>query len=526
MPSLRPTTFVLAATAAAAGACASPPITTAPLPGAPPSTATSADERMRFLLAAYSADSMRGREAGTAEERKAAEYIAARLAEIGLEPAGDPGGFLQRVAVVRRELRGGTRFTITSAAGTTTIEPGRALIPLVSLGEGAPLPQNNASGDLVFAGYGLSRPDLKREDFGNLPMQDRVVVVINGAPRGTPDSVRLPLEANDAMGPRLLRIVQSRPAAIIVLTTGKAAEDISLAIPDLLRGMTLAEDMPADESVRLLPMILLGVLPDSGSPLVPANWPSDDRAQVLTGRRFTGVVDERRTADTIHNVVGILRGRDNSLRNTYVAFGAHLDHIGVIPPVDGDSIANGADDDGSGVVALLEAARGLATQRSRPRRSMLFVFHSGEEKGLLGSSYFTRHPTVPIDSIVAQINADMVGRNGRDSVFIVGPSAAPNSQSAVLGQIADSVNVRSDRPLIFDRTFDNPAHPEHIYERSDHYSYAKRGIPVVFFTGPIHEDYHRVTDEVSKINFEGLGRVARLIQGIGEAVGNRSTRPR
>ena len=157
---------------------------------------------------------------------------------------------------------------------------------------------------------------------------------------------------------------------------------------------------------------------------------------------------------------------------------------------------------------------------------MLFVWHTGEEKGLLGSEYFTSHPTVPLKSIVAQINADMVGRNVGDSVFIVGPNSAPDNQSRVLGWIADSVNARQPRPLIFDRTFDDPAHPEHIYERSDHYNYAQKGIPIVFFTGPIHPDYHKVSDEPERINYDSLTRITGLMYDLGRALADRTAPPR
>ena len=148
-----------------------------------------------------------------------------------------------------------------------------------------------------------------------------------------------------------------------------------------------------------------------------------------------------KTPITGYNVVAVVRGSDPSLRNTYVAYGAHYDHVGILNPVNGDSIANGADDDGSGSVALLAIARVMQQAPVKPRRSVLFVWHIGEEKGLLGSSWFTEHPTVPIDSIVAQLNADMIGRNADTLLYVVGPLAAPNNQSKRLGAILDSVNA-------------------------------------------------------------------------------------
>jgi hypothetical protein len=244
------------------------------------------------------------------------------------------------------------------------------------------------------------------------------------------------------------------------------------------------------------------------------------------GRGGPGRAEMRIEHFTAHNVVAVVRGRDPTLRESYVAYGAHYDHIGVQPPEAGDSIANGADDDGSGSVSLLALAEAFATAPERPRRSILFVWHVGEEQGLFGSSYFTDHPTVPLDSIVAQLNADMIGRNAPDSLYIVGPAAAPNGQSRVLGQIVDSVNRALPRPFLINREWDSPTHPEQIYYRSDHYNYARRGVPIVFFTSGLHADYHRVTDEPAKIDYDKLARVDRLLYEVGRAVADRPTRPR
>ena len=157
---------------------------------------------------------------------------------------------------------------------------------------------------------------------------------------------------------------------------------------------------------------------------------------------------------------------------------------------------------------------------------MLFVWHTGEEAGMLGSEWFVTHSTVPLDSVVAQLNADMIGRNGPDSLMLVGPRAAPNGQSRGLGTLVDSVNTALARPFVINREWDSPDHPEQIYFRSDHYSYAKRGIPIVFYTTGLHEDYHKVTDEVSKIDFDKLARVSDLIMRSALAVANRNERLR
>jgi Zn-dependent M28 family amino/carboxypeptidase len=271
-------------------------------------------------------------------------------------------------------------------------------------------------------------------------------------------------------------------------------------------------------------MLLIGT-PRAGSPLLPADWPGDARPQPLIGRRFTGHVAPGRESLTSCNIVAVVPGHDPRLRASYVAFGAHYDHIGIQPAEHGDSVANGADDDGSGSVALLALARAF-TSGPPLRRSVLLVWHVGEEKGLLGSAWFTDHPTVPIDSIVAEVNADMIGRNGADSLYVVGPGAAPHGQSRALGAVVDSVNGALATPFILDRQWDTPTHPEQIYYRSDHYNYARKGIPVVFFTSGLHVDYHRVTDSPDRIDYDKLTHVVGLLRALGIALANRDTRPR
>ena len=486
------------------------------------SVAPTADELRRDLVV-FASDSFRGRETGTADERRAAAFLVARLTALGLQPAGD-SGFYQRVPLVRQVLGPGSRFAVTTAHGTTTMSVGGDLLPLIDVEGGVP-PKRHADGALVFAGYGIAR-SAGHDDLDDVPVRGKVVVLVNGAPRGVSPGRRGELEGEAAVGARLARLLPRHPAAVIVLLTGQSATVYPRLAAELRRSLSLAgpsaEVLP--DGQRPVPMILIG-RPVAGSPLLPKGWPGDDRPQVLAGRRFTGRVELVREPVTSYNVAAIVPGRDPALSTTYVAFGAHYDHIGIQPAEHGDSIANGADDDGSGSVALLALARAMG-DRPAPRRSVLFIWHVGEEKGLLGSAYFTDHPTVPIDSIVAQVNADMIGRNSPDSLYVVGPAAAPHGQSRALGVVVDSINATLDPPFVFNREWDSPTHPEQIYYRSDHYNYARKGVPIVFFTSGLHADYHRVTDDAAKIDYDKLARVDGLLLALGEALANRETRPR
>ena len=528
MPS-RLSIVAAAGAAAAAAACsrgAPPSAAPTPAPVAAPETPGPNAAELRRDLFAFADDSMRGRETGTPDARRAAVFIADRLASLGLEPAGD-SMYFQRVPLVSERLGPGTRFVVVAGKDSTRLRLSDDVAPLVNLGPGAPEPKHAAAGEMVFAGYGVYAPALRRDDLTPLSKMDlrgKVVVVVQGAPANADSAQRAALESQAELSARLGRLVPMRPAAVIVLMSGKAADFYAQAAPELLRSVSAARGgLAATDADRPLPMFVLG-LARAGSPLLPPGWPANDTVQSLPGRRFEGNIDLRREPFTAYNVVATVRGTDARMARTYVAFGAHYDHIGIQTPVNGDSIANGADDDGSGSMTMLALAR--AVRAHPPRRSVLFVWHVGEEKGLLGSSYFVEHPTVPIDSIVAQLNADMIGRNAPDLLYIVGPHAAPNDQSKVLGAIVDSVNATEARPFAIDRTWDDPNHPEHIYQRSDHFNYARKGIPIIFFTTGLHDDYHKVSDEPSKIDYEKMARVGQLMLDVGMAVGDRVSRPR
>ena len=231
-----------------------------------------------------------------------------------------------------------------------------------------------------------------------------------------------------------------------------------------------------------------------------------------------------------HNVVGIVEGSDPKLKDTYVAYGAHYDHTGYregparggrAPANAEDRINNGADDDGSGTVAIMSIARAFA-QGPRPKRSLLFVWHAGEEIGLFGSRFNADYPVVPIDRIVTQLNMDMVGRNRNDdpkqsnTVLVVGSDRI----STELHNINEDANAALPRPMTLDYEMNDPADTESIYTRSDHYSYAAKGIPIIFYFTGLHPDYHAPSDSVDKILFDKIQRVAQLAYETGRRVAN------
>ena len=524
--------LVLSVFLAACAGSAPPPATPAPSNLLP----ISAAELRRDVLA-FAADSFLGRESGTPNEARAARFLADRLMSLGVEPAGD-SMYYHRVPLVRETFGPETRITVTNGEAVVPLALGADVVPWVNLGAGVPLPKRNATGELFFAGYGAVGQG--RNDFQGITSAGRAIVILHGAPASVSDTAeRRRLESQEELAQRIGRAIQYQPSAVIMLTTGKTDEFFQQMVPYLMRSVVAAPgDQSTSDSQRPLPMIMIGSA-KAGSPLLPSSWPGATTPQALIGRTLNARVDVRKAPFTAYNVVGVVRGTDARLNKTYIALGAHYDHVGIQPGMAPDSISNGADDDASGSMTLLAIAKSLV--RAPPKRSVLLVWHAAEEKGLLGSAYYTSHPTVPIDSIVAQVNADMIGRRGgataafnsatggtaaENRLYVIGPNAAPNNQSKVLGAILDTVNARQLRPLELDRALDNPNDPERYYERSDHYNYAQKGIPVVMVSTGFHEDYHKVSDDAARIDFEKLARVGSLMLEFVTTIANRDARPR
>jgi len=225
--------------------------------------------------------------------------------------------------------------------------------------------------------------------------------------------------------------------------------------------------------------------------------------------------------ETAPNVVAVLEGSDPALRDEYVIYSAHMDHVGVRQPrgESTDSVWNGADDNASGTVTLMEVAEAMASMpvESRPRRSMLFLWVSGEERGLLGSAAYARDPSVPLESMVANFNVDMVGRNWADTIVAIG------KEHSDLGETMNRVNDAN--PEIGMTAIDDIWPEENFYRRSDHFNFARRGVPVLFFFNGTHEDYHQASDEVEKLDTEKMARIGRLLLLLGVEVGNADERP-
>jgi Zn-dependent M28 family amino/carboxypeptidase len=250
---------------------------------------------------------------------------------------------------------------------------------------------------------------------------------------------------------------------------------------------------------------------DIGTTLASANV-------IDTGARIELSADLSVQTLTAPNVVGVLPGSDPDLQDEYVLISAHMDGLGVGGAVDGDSIYNGADDNASGTSALIEVAEAMAVLGEGPRRSVIFLAVSGEEIGLLGSTWFVAHSPVPLENIVANINIDMVGRNWQDTIAVIG------KQYSTLGATIDS--VAAAHPELNMTPVGDQWPAEGFFFRSDHYNFARKGIPAVFFFNGTHEDYHRPSDEADRIEYGKAARISRLIYEVALTLANADERPR
>ena len=519
-----------------------------PLKRAPQPTRSAIDPNdLMTRMYVFADDSMQGREFSTRGNVMGTDYIAAELGRMGLEPAGENGTFFQVLPVSRRRLDPASALSVGGAT-------------LAAWTDFAPFDQGPGVRDVNGARvvYGGVWGDTARL-IGAAESRGKVVVLtlspgLGGVPAWTAPRQQLQARFPGAAG-------------IALATLDRMPSNVRafLREPGTRVGAPDSVARPAHFWV---------------TPAAAARMLGGDLATLAkgaSGGTITGSVAFRTEPAEFpaRNVVAVLRGSDPALRGQYVAIGSHNDHIGVAPsPVDHDSlrafntvmrpqgaddeagqpsaeqaariaalldslrrahpprldsIANGADDDGSGSVAMLEIAEELAAAPVKPRRSVLFIWHTGEEAGLLGAAHFTAHPTVPRDSIVTQLNIDMIGRGRAEDTPGGGPGylqlIGSRRLSKELGDLVESVNISRGHGFTFDYQFDANGHPGQFYCRSDHYEYAKYGIPVTFFSSGGHRDYHMVTDEPQYIDYAKLTRVSALIRDVALAVANLDHRP-
>jgi hypothetical protein len=445
---------------------------------------------------------MMGRDTPSPGLEMTAKWIAAEFQRLGLEPGGDGGSYIQSYSIESVGLE--EEGSVFRVSGGESLSFGPDVAPL----RGAPNGKESVGGVTILAGGSLPR------EVNPEAIQGRHLVVVP-PPGGREQGMR-------GMYGILRGVRSSDPASIILVSRADDAGWERMAARRRPSTRTPGQDEEEGRFPTLLTAreaSLARVLAPHGVDLL--NLPTGEEARVLPleGVELTVQVKPRILSRfEAPNTVGILRGSDPQLRDEYLVFSAHMDHVGTgTPNAEGDSIFNGADDDASGTVAVVELAEAYSMLDPAPKRSIIFLAVSGEEKGLWGSAHFAAHPPVPVAGMVANVNADMIARNWADSIVVIG------KEHSDLGETLET--VARAHPELDMVPMDDIWPEENFYGRSDHYNFAVKGVPILFFFNGTHEDYHRVTDEVEAINAEKAARITRLMFYLGLEVANDPDRP-
>lgn len=509
---------------------------------APSASASSEAKRIEADVRYLADDKLEGRDTGTPGYDLAAEYVARRYAGMGLEPAGDDGTFFQRVPLLKAlRQEQGAAFTIDRDGGKVSLEFRDEFLP--SLNYNAP--SHSLTAPAVFVGQGVYAPDLGQDDFAGVDVRGKIAVLFPGAPARFDNDRR----AFYSSGTQKLRTLSEKGAAGVVFVGTPQYEEraswANSAAKWSMPGMRLrAED---GTGIDTFPQLKAGasvsaamaktIFAGSGhkaDALFKAAADGQLKAfdlpgtLTLTGRTRIEPAESR-------NVVARLDGSDAALGREFIAYTAHLDHIGVGAPVNGDRIYNGAMDNALGVSVMLEAAKQLTDAAAKPKRSLLFIALTGEEKGLLGAEWFASHPTVPKADLVANINMDM------PVLLVPAKDVVPiGLEHSTLKTALDTAAKEIGVGLSAD-----PFPEEVVFVRSDQYAFVRAGIPAVYLDGGIEPAaaggaspkealdkflrtcYHQPCDDVSQpIQYEDAARLARLNARIGVLVGDAAERPR
>jgi len=481
-------------------------------------------QQMSQYLHFVASDDMQGRNTPSSGLNIVARFIALNLERWGFKPAGDNGTYFQDI---------GLSTSRVDAAQTSVAIDGQ------TLAWGTDYLANpvagSASGQLVWGGTGFmikGQPD----PLAGVDAKGKIVVIYSeGLPRGMTFQ-QLRALGRDSVEDPVTHAKKAGAVGIITLSSPNAAQAWDRTRRQRENGGNFQVDKlrPAAAGNDNFPVVSLSLkasdalLSGTGSTVASLSkaYPGTDPFPAVTLTKSASLkVAAAPIASKTQNVVAIWEGSDPVLKNEMVAIGAHYDHVGNSPdtgcrPVGNDTICNGADDDGSGTVSVLSIAEALAKAPQRPKRSVLFVWHCGEEKGLWGSEYFNKYPTVDVKNVIAQLNIDMIGRSkkagdddpkdkdlsGENAIYVIGK----DMMSSGLGNMVSGVNA-GYLNLNYDTRYDDPKDPNRFFFRSDHFNYALNGIPITFWFDGVHVDYHQPGDEPDKIDYQKMEKVARTI---------------
>jgi hypothetical protein len=482
-------------------------------------------EQLRDYLYFVASDEMEGRDTPSRGLDLTAKYIALNLKRWGLKPAGDNGTFFQKMIIQRDVIDAGKTKLKINGENFSYVED---FLLLGGSGVG--------SGELVYVKDGWMVKSKNIDAYKGVDVKDKIVI-LNGSSfsfRGMqpPAGVSAADLTEEGLGTEWadpLTYAKSKGAKAVIMVASPQAQQAWTTLVRFLtppknafvEGLKEVETETSEETKEeQLPFILVSqkvgqaIFDGAASDMTSTEAFNLGKDANVSAMAMTEKVPTQ-------NVVALWEGSDPKLKAEMVAIGAHYDHDGVNPFASGeDKIWNGADDDGSGTVAVLAIAEALAKAPTRPKRSVLFVWHAGEEKGLWGSEYFNKYPTVDIKNVIAQLNIDMIGRSkkpddtnpknselsGENEIYVIGSEM----MSTTLGEVTKGTNS-AYLNMSYNYKYDDPKDDNRFFFRSDHFNYAVNGIPVAFWFDGVHEDYHQASDHPDKIDYEKMEKVTRTI---------------
>jgi hypothetical protein len=498
-------------------------------------------EDLEAYVSFLASPEMGGRSNGEPELEIAVKYLETQAKLLGLKPANGTS-YLQPYSIMKKMVDPGRSMIKIVSSGKDSVTIKEPMIQLFPVGAS----DFEIEGEVVFAGYGIKSDKYHYNDFENISTDGKILLLMNRSPLtedGTKFLFTEPVWSSFmSIQTKITNLLFSKAKAILIVADPKSGFlSIEQQYPgiasELKSSKYLKGTKPLTIDIPAMPRIIFvhrtvadELLKGTGHTLVELQKKIDSELKpqsfIIPGKRIKITEASENEEMILHNVAGWIEGSDPVLKNEFVVFSGHADHIGRA----GDKINTGADDDASGCAAILEIAEAFQSLERKPLRSLLFLWVTGEEIGLFGSQSYVNNPLFPLANTVADLNLDMIGRakgiadstketpmTGKSGVFVI-----TDNQSKDLLAIADEADKKS--PIEIDYSLSGRDNPLQLFSRSDHYNFVKKDIPILFFTTGLHSDYHKPGDVVEKIDFNKMELITKMVYEIGYTVSNRRTR--
>jgi hypothetical protein len=498
-------------------------------------------EDLEAYVSFLASPSMKGRSDGEPELEITVNYLASQAKLLGLKPANGTS-YLQPYTIMQKSIDAEKSMIKVFSSVKDSVILKEPMIQLFPVGAS----DFEIEGEVAFAGYGIKADKYSYNDLENITTEGKILLLMNRSPLSD-DSTKFKFEEQIwssfmSIQAKLTNLLFSKAKAILIVPDPKSGfSSIEKEYPGIANELKSSKYLKGSKPLMLdmpgMPRIIFiqrevadELLKGTGHTLdeLQKNIDSDLKSHsfMIPGKKLRITETSRMDEVVLHNVAAWIEGSDPVLKKEIVVFSGHADHIGE----SGDKINPGADDDASGCAAILEIAQAFQSLEKKPLRSLLFLWVTGEEIGLFGSQSYVNNPLFPLANTVADLNMDMIGRvkgiadttdetpmSGKTGVFVI-----TDNQSKELTAIANEVDKKS--PIDIDYSLSGRDNPLQLYSRSDHYNFAKKDIPILFFSTGLHTDYHKPGDVAEKLDYEKMELIAKMVYEIGYTISNNKTR--